>query len=947
MFSHHSNSSASTAHTGANPRRCAAQDSVSVPLKRQKLDHPSDDSGSITGVISAPQPTQQASLQKTNSQESEGVLSASKWFDNANSNLDCGLQNMSNYGGTENIQILKRLLLTGLLDEPPFFITQSIESSSFDHPIRHGLPDSQHFGGYTQHDSEKEDLRDVIDDLTIENKRLRQQLRSRKRQQDSQNPNRLFEVRVHGLPSDKKRELEALLRNFTSKLNVTAEPPSGTLRGTVSGVQGPKVGMLYSTGTTKRVQTDSGYVSNSNSGQASASPSNPGRPTTSNPKKSNEKTVKSYLHSIPNAPPPRQRPAMSERARMSLVVRRLENLFTGENATPGDHSQPLQQQEVSRLAANADKQRGNKRHRHEGSREAHILPFDSEINIERLDSMESSANDNKSRDAAYTEASGESTPEGINSTSSGTRSPDQRPTRPLDLDIHRAQVAEENIEYLRHLGLTFPKLNPTANSEGEGWIYLNLLISMAQLHTINVTPAFIKKSIKKLSSKFELSKDGNQVRWIGGNRATNVRSVPRHNFDLMGENSANEVAGIGVNHNDKESKRIAALNVQMSTVPFEGKSSNQINSQVSKRQHPFPTRPTFPTCIPKSRSQPASSFDYKPILFTGKPLSHQNLSYLNECTGAQSNLDNPSTSKSNNTSDDAIARTDAGPIVFYSSTLFCSDFSGDRAPTNMKRPNPEVSNLTLGVSAATDPDETRDRDACYFTKSTLVPIPDQSYDAIALDLPPIIESRDAEQEVRNLPASGIGGVTPQDNFVIYVKIARTRLEAHEEAKVGCGKGGVQRFHYRICGFSKTELPPSQLPPPSYIFLPFMSSTFSGLEGAWESSDDGVDTSIDRHEPVPPIFLTHFSTEESSPLHALDDMDGDSSIDMLATARGVDASVVAALEREFKLNRKPTPKGEEVAVGSLAATAGDESETDSGVESDVDEVGSYMDSDDDF
>jgi hypothetical protein len=100
MFSHHSNSSASTAHAGANPRRCAAQDSVSVPLKRQKLDHPSDDSGSITGVISAPQPTQQASLQETNSQESEGVLSASKWFDNANSNLDCGLQNMSNYGGT-------------------------------------------------------------------------------------------------------------------------------------------------------------------------------------------------------------------------------------------------------------------------------------------------------------------------------------------------------------------------------------------------------------------------------------------------------------------------------------------------------------------------------------------------------------------------------------------------------------------------------------------------------------------------------------------------------------------------------------------------------------------------------------------------------------------------------------------------------------------------------
>jgi hypothetical protein len=97
MFSHHSNSSVSTAHARVNPRRSAARDSVSVPRKRQKLHHPSDGSGSIAGVTSAPQPTQQADLQKKNSQESEGDLSASEWFDNANSNLDCGLQDMSNY----------------------------------------------------------------------------------------------------------------------------------------------------------------------------------------------------------------------------------------------------------------------------------------------------------------------------------------------------------------------------------------------------------------------------------------------------------------------------------------------------------------------------------------------------------------------------------------------------------------------------------------------------------------------------------------------------------------------------------------------------------------------------------------------------------------------------------------------------------------------------------
>ena len=40
-------------------------------------------------------------------------------------------------------------------------------------------------------------------------------------------------------------------------------------------------------------------------------------------------------------------------------------------------------------------------------------------------------------------------------------------------------MAEENIEYLRHLGLTSAKLDPTADNEGEGWIYLNLNQTLA------------------------------------------------------------------------------------------------------------------------------------------------------------------------------------------------------------------------------------------------------------------------------------------------------------------------------------------------------------------------------------------------------------------------------------------------------------------------------------
>jgi hypothetical protein len=778
----------------------------------------------------------------------------------------------------------------------------------------------------------------VIDDLTIENKRLKQLLKKRKGQRDSQDRDKLFEVRVHSLPSDKKRELEELLRNFASNLNINSVLPSGLL-------SGPPGTPKPNDGTIPLGQTDSGYASNSNSGQTSATLSNPGRPTTAVSRKSNDKTVKSYLHNIPKSLLPRQPLVTSERAKMSLVVRRLENLFTGKNAEPGEHSQPLQQQEVSRLAANADMQRVTKHRRQEGAREAHILLPDSQVNIERLDSPESSSSDSKSRLTTKSEGSRKSTPEGKNSGSSVGRSPDQRPTRPLDLDVHRAQVAEENIEYIRHLGLTSPKLNAEADKEdGDGWIYLNLLVGMAQLHTINVTPAFIRKSIKKLSAKFELSEDGNKVRWKGGNEAT---QFPVQDSDMADGNSAIDVGGLATRNPDKQSHGIALSHAQTSATPSEDHSSNQLTSQTSMRVRPFSINPELATTTPRSRSQPASSFDYKPVLLTGKSPSRPNLACLNGLTASQWRIDHSSAADSNDTSGGTADHTDAGPIVFYNSPLFCSDFSGDRAPTNMRRPTWETSNRALGVRSAVDFDETRDRDVSYFAKSAVKPMTEATDEGITFDLLPVVDWRNAEQKLRELPASGIGGVTPQDNFLIDVKIARTPWTARDGNRVGVEEREQWNFKYRVVTCSKIDLPPSQLPPPSYIFRPFTSSSSSAVAEAWDSEDEAADTSIDEHEPVPPIYLAQFSAEDSSPNDGDGEMDSDSSLDMPASARPVDPTRRAAREREFELVGRPTSMDEGVVATSLAATAGDGSDTDSGVESDVDEPGSYTDSDDDL
>jgi hypothetical protein len=63
------------------------------------VNHESDDSSSVSYKTSAPQPSPHPSLQKKPSQESDGNVSASRWFDNANSNIERRLQNQSAYDG--------------------------------------------------------------------------------------------------------------------------------------------------------------------------------------------------------------------------------------------------------------------------------------------------------------------------------------------------------------------------------------------------------------------------------------------------------------------------------------------------------------------------------------------------------------------------------------------------------------------------------------------------------------------------------------------------------------------------------------------------------------------------------------------------------------------------------------------------------------------------------
>lgn len=118
-------------------------------------------------------------------------------------------------------------------------------------------------------DSGSSDFRAVIDDLTVQNKKLKRRLKKYEKLHDAHlKDEKLFEVRVHGLSSAKRRELEDILRNFAVNAagQATAGPTSQSSNLYDRGVPSLKT---HKTASSSSNFADSAYASNSASASAS------------------------------------------------------------------------------------------------------------------------------------------------------------------------------------------------------------------------------------------------------------------------------------------------------------------------------------------------------------------------------------------------------------------------------------------------------------------------------------------------------------------------------------------------------------------------------------------------------------------------------------------------------------------------------------------------------
>lgn len=589
--------------------------------------------------------------------------------------------------------------------------------------------------------------------------------------------------------------------------------------------------------------------------------------------RSSEQKVESYLRDIPEGLYPKH-VAMTDKDRKKVVVRRLEHLFTGKtNGRLGRRQLPLHTVPHQLMAASAlapptvptltlkaaqsqqPQQPQQTNVKSEPAREARILPPGSSNKKSRSRDNGSASNSN----GDHTESTGN----GTNSSPSDRSPPEQRPTRPNDLDPDRTQIPADNMEYIRHLGLVPPELLPDATQEtpdvapdAEGWVYLNLLCSLAQLHMINVTPDFVRAAVSEMSTKFQLSPDGRKIRWRGGSEGTKLTSESSIDSSEMSERPSG--SDTKASRNLKRKRQI----IGRSTGDF-GRSSKD-NSKFGPQV-----------------SSSSDSFHYKPLFV--RQDSSNGIASLNDTLSSfgpveDSNLGESRYDHSGSGSWNRKKRRRDGAVIYYGGAPFCTDLSGDPgdvsptaymmssgqdASTSLPQPHRPLyrspSGSNIGIRPLSHPMPLASSVAPMEIDHEEEP-PGFATDSGDETADPDIEFSWSDEpqylEVHPLEPCGLGGVLPDDHFMVVVTTKRPKGDAAgatTKYSEGTWTQTTDNIIARLAVMS-TSSPASQLARPS------SRCSTPGVEIEYTSGRIKRLTPVPLPPPV--IFFPPFSSDDS-------------------------------------------------------------------------------------
>ncbi|KAJ6786479.1 hypothetical protein PWT90_06517 [Aphanocladium album] len=878
-----------------NPRRVSPANSLTLQNHGLARDaslraSPGSARSNPSAVASSPRRNSSGDSHET------GQSDPKKWFDRSNQNPTATFD-------------------SNVMDVDPPFFQKSSESSTEDRGGYKSLAIPPHLQQRQEtQSSSADDYRSVIDDLTVEIQKLKDELkRYKQRGPDTLRKDQLFEIKFHGLPKRKKRELETTLREFAANLEDSTTASS-------SQQKKPSRDKLHygsaskhassSSGSNVR-QVDSAYASMSTGNNSGASLGR--HASNQSGVRSSEQKVESYLRDIPEGLYPKH-VAMTDKDRKKVVVRRLEHLFTGKiNGRQARRQLPLHtvsQNPVSaaalvpppipiltseaaqqtRLAPPATTQLQQTNGRSEPTREARILPPGSSGKKTRSRDTGSASNSNGDQ----TESTGNGTGSGNNGSPPDQSPPEQRPTRPNDLDPDRAQVPADNMEYIRHLGLVPPELLPEATQEtsdvspdAEGWVYLNLLCNLAQLHMINVTPDFVRAAVTEISTKFQLSPDGRKIRWRGGSEGTKLTSDSSADSSQRSE----RVSGSGSKESKKSRRKRQKTGHSTGDSGISSKDNSKFGHQVSNSSDSFHYKPMF-----VRQDSPNGLVSLDGTLSSFGPVEDSNLG------DSRYNL-------SGSGSWNRKKRRRDGAVIYYSGATFCTDLSGDPG---------DASPATYMLSSGQDTTESSNQAQRPLYRSPSGshigirplsnPMPlasDATMDIDDDENPPGFITDSGEEtsdveieltwsdepqylEVHPLEPCGLGGVLPDDHFMVVVTTKRPKEDA-PGAVTKYDQGGWAEATDNI--IARLAVMSTSSPAPQQSRFPSRSST-PGVEIEYTSGR------IKRLAPVPlpppVIFFPPFSSEDSYDYEDMSDSEPQTqSIPMisegLASRRGLEQS----------------------------------------------------------
>ncbi|KAL7268503.1 hypothetical protein RUND412_008872 [Rhizina undulata] len=647
-------------------------------------------------------------------------------------------------------------------DDPPYYlpnVQRSRQPSLYRHPRMGRYLQGQgtsNFGKRTEYktnfrgsggalpdsteESNSDSFRSVIDDLTIKNQKLKKRLKKLEGLQGGGlQSEKLFEVRIHGLPLSKKQELQKLLQQFASTLNEDDASNKRSSSGNSSSPRDVTPSTLPSTNQSSSPDiADSAYATNITSGSASLAPSSIANASGKNIKGHASRSSAGTNSGSSNSSP--LSAIVSEKTKMKEVVKRLEQLFTGKKASSSHiHRMPPLMQ--SGISDDEDC---------EGTREASMLLPTQDTSTPKLVITPGSQ--------GHAVTPGD-LPDHC----------DQRPTRPIDLDPSRRQFPDENMEYLTNLTSSGGQDSAQLQGVGGGWVYLNLITNLAQLHTINVTPPFIKKAIITVSEKLELSHDGKMVRWKGGRDETQLSSdgTSRSGGSPSTSNGTHEQSDIGETSGKKDLASDSDVKDSSSVPPTPISGSG---GRMSARRRMVISDP--PSVEDK--------FHYKPLFARSGPLDDDSSDI--DTTSSTSSPDvlkqdgSPGTKKRNITVD--------GPIIYYEGGNFCIDLTAQDVTREEQASSPEYpyerfTNNPIGEIQSSSESLTGKKDSPLFARGFEKGF--YSSDGMQLDTTTDEEdtfsfsphftgsSPQTPPPPLELEASGIGGVLPEDNFAINVQ----------------------------------------------------------------------------------------------------------------------------------------------------------------------------------